>query len=242
MATNQRNCAASQLPWINASGEEVADSEALVCALQKRLRPSLHNLRRRHRPAPPCENQRRPGPPALSPETIRAVQQLGHNSEKALSPNAIPTEIYKCGGHRLMGQITMLFQEIWGCGQVPQDFKDAITVHLYKRKRNRRLVTITEAPRHSTSPGRPLLAFSSIVSTTTLSKGYCRKANMASYGTGAPSTWSLRLPATGEVPGDANPPLRKPSIRRIARDCGKSCGNSAVLDDLRTWRVSFTTE
>nr|VZI27314.1 unnamed protein product [Spirometra erinaceieuropaei] len=74
--------------------------------------------------------------PPSPPETIRAVQQL--SSGKAPSPNAILAEIYKYGGHRLMGQFTMLFQ-VWGCGQVPQDFKDAVTVHLCKLKGNRRL-------------------------------------------------------------------------------------------------------
>nr|VZH91275.1 unnamed protein product [Spirometra erinaceieuropaei] len=54
-------------------------------------------------------------PPSLQ-ETIRAVQQL--SSGKAPGSDAIPTEM-------------------WRQGEVPQDFKDATIVHLYKRKGNR---------------------------------------------------------------------------------------------------------
>ncbi|VDL91966.1 unnamed protein product, partial [Schistocephalus solidus] len=38
-----------------------------------------------------------------------------------------------------MNRLTTLFQEMWRQGQVPQDFKDATIVHLYKRKGNRQL-------------------------------------------------------------------------------------------------------
>ncbi|VDM00393.1 unnamed protein product [Schistocephalus solidus] len=56
-------------------------------------------------------------PPSL-PETIRAVQQI--SSGKAPESDAIPPKVYKHG-------------------QVPQDFKDATIVHLYKQKGNRQL-------------------------------------------------------------------------------------------------------
>ncbi|VDL99513.1 unnamed protein product [Schistocephalus solidus] len=75
-------------------------------------------------------------PPSL-PETIRAVQQI--SSGKAPGSDAIPPEVYKHGGPRLMAELTTLFQEMWRQGQVPQDFKDATIVHLYKRKGNRQL-------------------------------------------------------------------------------------------------------
>ncbi|VDL85980.1 unnamed protein product [Schistocephalus solidus] len=74
-------------------------------------------------------------PPSL-PETIRAVQQI--SSGKAPGSDAIPPEVYKHGGPRLMAELTTLFQ-MWRQGQVPQDFKDATIVHLYKRKGNRQL-------------------------------------------------------------------------------------------------------
>ncbi|VDM04058.1 unnamed protein product [Schistocephalus solidus] len=73
-------------------------------------------------------------PPSL-PETIRIVQQI--SSGKAPGSNAIPPEVYKHGGDRLMAELTTLFQEMWRHRQVPQDFKDPTIVHLYKRKGNR---------------------------------------------------------------------------------------------------------
>ncbi|VDL88780.1 unnamed protein product [Schistocephalus solidus] len=75
-------------------------------------------------------------PPSL-PETTRAVQQI--SSDKAPGSDAIPPEVYKHGGPRLMAELTTLFQEMWRQGQVPQDFKDATSVHLYKRKGDRQL-------------------------------------------------------------------------------------------------------
>ncbi|VDL89603.1 unnamed protein product [Schistocephalus solidus] len=76
-------------------------------------------------------------PPSLL-ETIRAVQQI--SSGKAPGSDAISPEVYKHGGPRLMAELTKLFQEMWCHGQVPQDFKDATIVHLYKRKGNRQLI------------------------------------------------------------------------------------------------------
>ncbi|BHF79084.1 hypothetical protein SprV_0602220100 [Sparganum proliferum] len=68
-------------------------------------------------------------PPSLQ-ETIRAVQQL--SSGKAPGSDAIPAEVYKHGGPQLMDHLSALFQEMWSQAEVPQDFKDATIVHLYK--------------------------------------------------------------------------------------------------------------
>ncbi|BHF68239.1 hypothetical protein SprV_0301127200 [Sparganum proliferum] len=75
-------------------------------------------------------------PPSLQ-ATIRAGQQL--SSGKAPGSDAIPAEVYKHGGPQLMDYLTALFQEMWRQGEVPQDFKDATIVHLYKRKGNRQV-------------------------------------------------------------------------------------------------------
>nr|VZI25723.1 unnamed protein product [Spirometra erinaceieuropaei] len=66
-----------------------------------------------------------------------AVKQLSRG--KAPGSDAIPAEVYKHGGPQLMDHLTALFQEMWRQGEVPQDFKDAATVHLYKRKGNRQV-------------------------------------------------------------------------------------------------------
>ncbi|BHF65787.1 hypothetical protein SprV_0200880000 [Sparganum proliferum] len=75
--------------------------------------------------------------PPSHQETIRAVQQL--SSGKAPGSDAIPAEVYKYGGPQLMDHLSALFQEMWRQGEVPQDFKDATIVHLYKRKGNRQV-------------------------------------------------------------------------------------------------------
>ncbi|VDL88057.1 unnamed protein product [Schistocephalus solidus] len=75
-------------------------------------------------------------PPSL-PETIRAVPQISRG--KAPETDAIPPDVYKHGGPRVMAELTTLFQEMWRQGQVSQDFKDVTIVHLYKRKGNRQL-------------------------------------------------------------------------------------------------------
>nr|VZI40714.1 unnamed protein product [Spirometra erinaceieuropaei] len=75
-------------------------------------------------------------PPSLQ-ETIRVVQQLSRG--KAPGSDATPAEVYKHGGPRLMDHLTALFQGMWRQGEVPQDFKDAPIVHLYKRKGNRQV-------------------------------------------------------------------------------------------------------
>nr|VZI27639.1 unnamed protein product [Spirometra erinaceieuropaei] len=75
-------------------------------------------------------------PPSLQ-ETIRTVQQL--SSGKASGSDAIPSEVFKHGGPQLMCHLTALFQEMRRQVEVPQDFKDATIVHLYKRKGSRQI-------------------------------------------------------------------------------------------------------
>ncbi|VDL95997.1 unnamed protein product [Schistocephalus solidus] len=75
-------------------------------------------------------------PPSL-PQTVRAMQQI--SSGKAPGSGAIPPEVYKHSGPRLMAEIATLFQEMWRQGKIPQDFKDATIFHLYKWKGNRQL-------------------------------------------------------------------------------------------------------
>ncbi|VDM01395.1 unnamed protein product [Schistocephalus solidus] len=50
-----------------------------------------------------------------------------------------PTGSLQAREHRLMAELTTLFEEMWHQGQVPQEFKDATVVHLYKRKGNQQL-------------------------------------------------------------------------------------------------------
>ncbi|VDL90118.1 unnamed protein product [Schistocephalus solidus] len=71
------------------------------------------------------------------PETTWAVQQI--SSSKAPGSDAIPPEVYEHRMPRLMAGLIALFQEIWRKGKVPQDFRDATIIYLYKRKGTRQL-------------------------------------------------------------------------------------------------------
>ena len=73
-------------------------------------------------------------PPTLL-ETEKAIHQL--SSGKAPGSDSIPAEIYKEGGTALTEKLHMLFISMWQQELIPQDFRDAAIIHLYKRKGNR---------------------------------------------------------------------------------------------------------
>ena len=68
-------------------------------------------------------------------ETVKAISQL--QSGKAPGPDGIPPEIYKWGGETLIDRLTSLFQRFWEKEELPQDFRDANIIHLYKNKGDR---------------------------------------------------------------------------------------------------------
>ena len=69
-------------------------------------------------------------------ETRKTVQQL--SSGKAPGADAIRGEVYKAGGThgRETDRLTELFHCMWRREAMPQEFKDASIIHLYKRKEN----------------------------------------------------------------------------------------------------------
>ena len=72
---------------------------------------------------------------ALEPtlqEVLNCIKQI--LSGKAPGKDAIPPELYKYGGHKLVKKLHALFVEIWRTGCVPQAYKDASIKHLYKNK------------------------------------------------------------------------------------------------------------
>ena len=73
-------------------------------------------------------------PPTVE-EVLRAVMQMSSN--KSPGADLIPPENYKEGGKKLMQRLTELFLNIWDKESVPQDFKDALLVHIFKRKGDR---------------------------------------------------------------------------------------------------------
>ena len=68
-------------------------------------------------------------------ETQRAIEQL--QVGKSPGPDGIPPEIFKEGGKAMVAKLTELLQQSWEAGTVPQDFKDANIIHLYKNKGDR---------------------------------------------------------------------------------------------------------
>lgn len=70
-------------------------------------------------------------------ETTLAIKQL--STGKAAGPDGIPAEVLKNGGEVIASHLTELFCRIWAEEAVPQDFKDALIVHIYKNKGNRRV-------------------------------------------------------------------------------------------------------
>ena len=67
-------------------------------------------------------------------ETRKAIQHL--SSGKAPGADAIAAEVYKVGGLQMAEKLTELFQCMWKKEPIPQDFKGASIIHLYKRKGN----------------------------------------------------------------------------------------------------------
>ena len=65
-------------------------------------------------------------------EILGCIKQL--TSGKAPGSDGIPPDIFKHGGTAIAKELFKLFTQIWKEGGVPQDFKDADIVHLYKNK------------------------------------------------------------------------------------------------------------
>ena len=63
-------------------------------------------------------------------ETVKAIKLL--SSGKTPGSDTIPAEIYKAGGP----PVAELFHIMWRKEAIPQEFKDATIIHLFKRKGN----------------------------------------------------------------------------------------------------------
>ena len=65
-------------------------------------------------------------------EVEQSIKQL--TSGKASGPDGIPPDVFKLGGPAIAEELHNLFTQIWEEGEVPQEFKDADMIHLYKNK------------------------------------------------------------------------------------------------------------
>ena len=88
-------------------------------------------------------------------ETVKTVKLL--SSGKALGSDAIPAEIYKAGGPPVTEKLTDLFHNMWRKEAIPQEFKDAIIIHLFKGKGILKSMTIIEASHYCQLLRRSLL-------------------------------------------------------------------------------------
>ena len=73
--------------------------------------------------------------PISAEEINKAI--LGTKSGKAPGLDGIPAEIYKDGGPELREQLLNLYNDCLERGALPQDFKDALIVTVYKKKGDR---------------------------------------------------------------------------------------------------------
>ena len=67
-------------------------------------------------------------------EAVKAIKLL--SSGTAPRSDAMPVEIYKAGGPPVAEKLTELFHIMWRKEAIPQEFKDATIIHLFKRKGN----------------------------------------------------------------------------------------------------------
>ncbi|BHF72739.1 hypothetical protein SprV_0401581000 [Sparganum proliferum] len=86
------------------------------------------------------------------------------SSEKSKSPDTSPAgRLEDPKRFRLMDRLRAMFQKMWRHGQVLQDFKDAIIVHIYKWKGNRQIrdnptgISLTKLPERSCRELAPTL-------------------------------------------------------------------------------------
>jgi len=70
--------------------------------------------------------------PTNATEVLCTVNQMA--SGKASGPDGLPSELFKAGGPEIINKLVTLYGNIWSKQSVPQDFKDALIVHIFKRK------------------------------------------------------------------------------------------------------------
>ena len=68
-------------------------------------------------------------------EVDRAIYEMRNN--KSPGPDGIPAEIFKHGGQKLSERLRNLFALIWSTETIPQQFKDANIIPIYKNKGQR---------------------------------------------------------------------------------------------------------
>ena len=65
-------------------------------------------------------------------EIISAIKNMKNDKSPGL--DGIPAEIFKALDEDIVNSLLILFRKIWEQGDVPQDFRDALVINLYKNK------------------------------------------------------------------------------------------------------------
>jgi len=131
--------ASSSPPLLSADGNTlISDKEKILSAGQNTLTVSLtalkHNKEAIDRlPQVPIDGSL--ADPPTEAEVAKAIKCL--SSSKAPGADSIPAEVYVAGGPRLIKSLTSPFTTMWIQEKLPQEFKDATIIHLYKRKGSR---------------------------------------------------------------------------------------------------------
>ena len=89
-----------------------------------------------HAWAPQVETNTDLDRPPSEEEARKAIKQLSPG--KATGADVMPAAAYRHGGDTLLQKLTDLFCRMWDEEVIPQQFKDASIIHLYK-KGNRQL-------------------------------------------------------------------------------------------------------
>ena len=72
------------------------------------------------------------------------VAMKGLKNNKAAGPDGLPAEVFKHGGYHLLHRRHRFITSAWSSGCVPQQWKDATIVTVYKRKGDK-AVTVVES-------------------------------------------------------------------------------------------------
>ena len=82
------------------------------------------------------------------PPTIDEVAAAKMRNVEAPGSDGILAEIYKHGGDALLHRLHALFKVVWQDEEVPQEFKDAAIVPIYKKKGDRSIAGTIVASRY----------------------------------------------------------------------------------------------
>jgi len=63
-------------------------------------------------------------------EVQQAINQM--SSDIAPGSDGLPPELFKSGSPDIINKLVALYQSIWSSWSVPQEFKDALIVHIFK--------------------------------------------------------------------------------------------------------------